>query len=197
MPLLHVILVTAVWEGYASTWRQISMWPRSPLTCYLSRTSSELPPTATIPARRLINIKRPSRLEPADFRNRDVCSHHTESNALPTELPGPAKSLRLNVKVERAFRAGKKIEDKPLIIILESEAVKWDVLKQGKVLWEAEDEQLRKVYINPDLSKVERERQWKVREGYRAWKGKGDNVKIVKGKCVVGCSREITCWGRR
>ena len=97
------------------------------------------------------------------------------------------QSLRLNVKVERAFRAGKKIEDKPrpLIITLESEAVKWDVLKQGKVLREAEDEQLRKVYINPDLSKEERERQWKVREEYRARKAKGENVKIVKGKCVV------------
>ena len=35
--------------------------------------SCGLPPTATIPVRRLINIKRPSRLEPADFCNRDVC----------------------------------------------------------------------------------------------------------------------------
>ena len=54
----------------------------------LSLTSSGygLPRTITIPVRRLINIKRPSRLEPADFSSRDVCSHRTESNALPTEL---------------------------------------------------------------------------------------------------------------
>ena len=45
-----------------------------------------MPLTATIPARRPINVKRPSRLEPQTFHNRDVCPHHTESNALPTEL---------------------------------------------------------------------------------------------------------------
>ena len=37
-------------------------------------------------ARRPINTKRPSCLEPRTFHNRGVCSHHTESIALPTEL---------------------------------------------------------------------------------------------------------------
>ena len=45
-----------------------------------------LPPTATIPVRRLINIGRPSRLEPRTIITGNVCSHHTESNALPTEI---------------------------------------------------------------------------------------------------------------
>ena len=67
---------------YAHSRARPAPFPTSP--------SYGLPPTATIPARMLINSKRPSRLEPADFRNRDVSSHHTESNALPTELPGPA-----------------------------------------------------------------------------------------------------------
>ena len=44
--------------------------------------------TIAMPVRGLINIKRRSRLEqPADFSSRDVCSHHTESNAVPTEIP--------------------------------------------------------------------------------------------------------------
>ena len=95
--------------------------------------------------------------------------------------------LRLNAKVIKTVRAGAKKGDKPrpLIVTLESEAGKWDVLKQGKCLREVEDEQLRKVYINPDIPKEERERQWKVREECRARKAKGENVKIVKGKCVV------------
>lgn len=95
--------------------------------------------------------------------------------------------LKMNVKVKKAFRAGAKREAKPrpLIITLESEAVKWDVLKQGKALREEEDEQLRKVYINPDLPKEERERLWKVREECRTRKAKGENVKVIKGKCVT------------
>ena len=95
--------------------------------------------------------------------------------------------LRLNVKVKKAVRVGAKKGDKPrpLIITLESEAVKWDVLKQGRALREAEDEELRKVYINPDIPREERERLWKVREECRARRAKGENVKVVKGKCVV------------
>ena len=96
-------------------------------------------------------------------------------------------NLRLNVKVKKAFRVGAKKGDKPrpLVVTLESEAVKWDILKQGRLLREAEDELVRKVYINPDLPKEERERQWKVREECRARKAKGENVRVVKGKCVV------------
>ena len=43
-------------------------------------------PTVAIPVPRLINIDRPSRLEPQTFPNRDVCSRHTVCNALLTEL---------------------------------------------------------------------------------------------------------------
>lgn len=95
--------------------------------------------------------------------------------------------LRLNVEVKKAVRAGAKRDDKPrpLIITLESEAIKWDVLKQGKALREVDDEQLRKVYINPDLPKEERERLWKVRQECRTRRANGEHVKIVRGKCVA------------
>ena len=45
-----------------------------------------LPPTAIIPARMLDKHRAPVAPRTPDFRNRDVCCHHTESNALPTEL---------------------------------------------------------------------------------------------------------------
>ena len=94
--------------------------------------------------------------------------------------------LRLNVRVENAFRAGKKQENRPriLIVTLKSEASKWDVLKTSKLLRESENEVVRNIYINKDLTVQEREQQKKLRDEVKARRAQGENVKIVKGKCV-------------
>ena len=52
----------------------------------LTSTGYGLPPTATIPARMLDKHQAPVAPRTPDFCNRDICCHHTESNALPTEL---------------------------------------------------------------------------------------------------------------
>lgn len=95
--------------------------------------------------------------------------------------------LRLNIRVENAFRAGKKQENRPriLIVTLSSEASKWDVLKTAKLLRESEDEVVRNIYINKDLSVQEREQQKKLRDEVKTRRAQGENVRIVRGKCVT------------
>ena len=54
--------------------------------------SCGLPTTATIPAR-MLKYQAPVAPRTPDFCQRDLCFHHSESNALPTELPGPARFI--------------------------------------------------------------------------------------------------------
>ena len=97
------------------------------------------------------------------------------------------EELKICVKVENSFRVGKRLENKPrmLIVKLESEAIKWDVLKMAKVLRESENEMIKNVYINKDLTLQEREKNKKLREELKQRRAQGENVIISKGKCVT------------
>ena len=63
------------------------------------------------------------------------------------------EELRMHVKIENAFRAGKRNDDRPRILIatLKSESCKWDVLKAARMLRESDDETAKQIYrFSPD-----------------------------------------------
>ena len=70
------------------------------------------------------------------------------------------QELRLNVKVEKAIRVGKKTEDRPrvLIVTLKDEETKWEVLKASKALRNSENDIAKNIYINKDMTQKEREK---------------------------------------
>ena len=108
-----------------------------------------------------------------------------EDSELFTEIV--KQEMRLNVKVEKAIRVGKKTEDRPrvLIVTLKDEGTKWEVLKASKALRNSENEIAKSIYINKDMTQKEREKNRILREELKARRAQGENVKIVKGKCVV------------
>ena len=97
------------------------------------------------------------------------------------------EELKIHVRIENAFRAGKRQENKPRLLIatLPSEACKWDVLKAAKMLRDSENTEVKGMYINKDLTVLEREQNKKLRDEVKRRKSEGENVKIIKGKCVV------------
>ena len=92
--LQTMVLRFSLWQN--GLWFSIQI-----LTCAHSRArqvpsltspGSGLPPTTTIPVRSS-KTSSTRRVSNPDFCNRDVRSHHTESNALPTELSGRTLTL--------------------------------------------------------------------------------------------------------
>ena len=95
------------------------------------------------------------------------------------------EGLNLIVHPTRSFRAGKKLGDRPrlLIVSLASEEVKGDLLRMAPQLrylstWE-------RIYVTPDLSKKEREEGKKLRIELTARKHAGESdIMIKRGKIV-------------
>ena len=93
--------------------------------------------------------------------------------------------FHLNVVVARAFRAGKKIENKNrlLIVTLDTPGVKHDLLRLAPQL--RGSEKWGRIYLTPDLTRTEREAARKLREELAARKAAGEcNISIRKGKIV-------------
>ena len=97
------------------------------------------------------------------------------------------EELKLIVKIEHAFRVGKKTDERAriLIVTLETEDCKWEILKAAKKLRESENEMAKNVFINKDLTRLEREKNKKLREEVKARRERGENVKIIRGRCTV------------
>lgn len=94
------------------------------------------------------------------------------------------EALKLNVSTTKAFRAGKKLPDRPrlLIVTVGSLEAKLDLLKMASQL---RNTNWSNVYINPDLSKHEREEGKKLRAELRARRQAGEtNVTIRHGRVV-------------
>ena len=94
------------------------------------------------------------------------------------------EALKLNVSTTKAFRAGKKLPDRPrlLIVTVSSLEAKLDLLKMASQL---RNTNWSNVYINPDLSKHEREEGKKLRAELRARRQAGEtNVTIRHGRVV-------------
>ena len=95
------------------------------------------------------------------------------------------EDLHLSVSVSKCFRVGKRVDTRPrlLIVSLESEWDKWDVLRQAPLLKYANRSP--RVFINPDLSVHERVEAKRLREELAKRKASGEtNIKIQRGRIV-------------
>ena len=68
---------------------------------------------------------------------------------------------------------------------LKDEATKWEVLKASRALRDSENDMVRNLYINKDMTQREREKNRLLREELKNRRAQGENVKIVRGKCIV------------
>lgn len=104
------------------------------------------------------------------------------------------ETLHMNVRPTKSFRAGKFIpnKDRLLIITLENEDVKYDVLRMASQLRTCEG--WRRVFITPDLTYKERQQQKMLRE--ELWKRREageSNLCIRRGRIVkTGQSSDVS-----
>ena len=93
--------------------------------------------------------------------------------------------MKLNVKVRRSFRAGKRMNERPrlLILTLESLSSKHDILKLAPQL--SHSNKYTNIYMTPDLIRKEREMGKKLRDELSRRKRSGEaNLTIRGGKIV-------------
>ena len=94
--------------------------------------------------------------------------------------------MKLNVKVMKSFRVGKKVDGKArlLIITLEEASTKHDILKQAPQL--RHSKKYVNIYVTPDLTRKERETNKKLRDELHRRKGTGEtNIAIRRGKIIT------------
>ena len=94
--------------------------------------------------------------------------------------------LHLEVDVGKVVRLGAKPDNgrpRLLLVATQSEEVKWDVIRAARGLREI-DEYVN-VLINPDMTRMERETQSKLRAEVRERKERGEDVYIAKGKVMT------------
>ena len=93
--------------------------------------------------------------------------------------------LHLIVSPEKCYRVGQRNDTRSrlLIVTLESEDVKWDVLRQAPQL--KQSKHFPRIYINPDLSMQERTKAKQLRQELARRKASGEHdIKIQRGKIV-------------
>ena len=77
-----------------------------------------------------------------------------------------------------------KSKKKLYIVTLKSERQKWALIGKAKQITQS-TEGLKDIYVNPDLTKSEREIQFNLREEVRRRRLQGESVKIKRGKIVA------------
>ena len=95
------------------------------------------------------------------------------------------EELRLNVRVSKAFRAGRKVPDRPRLMIatLENIEPKMELLKMASRL--RNSARWHSLYINPDLTQKEREDGKQLRQELAdRKKAREKNIYIRQGKIV-------------
>lgn len=82
------------------------------------------------------------------------------------------------VKIVNTYRLGKQRSDdkpRPLLVKLEETRIKWEILKNGKNLRNSTMENMKKIFISPDKTLKERERERELRDALREKRDKGEN----------------------
>ena len=94
------------------------------------------------------------------------------------------EELHISTDVRKAFRAGKRQQDRPrpLIVSLVEEGIKWDILRIAPQL--RDSERYRGVFLSPDRTPEEREKDRKLRLEVRKLREEGKAVRIQRGKVV-------------
>ena len=98
-------------------------------------------------------------------------------------------------KVERFWKAAGtqkpsklfeiKTQQKTLFIVtMDSEKDKWLLISKARVVSQSKVD-LNNIFVNPDLTKTERDLQYQLRQEVRRRREQGENVKIRKGKVIV------------
>ena len=101
--------------------------------------------------------------------------------------------FRLNIRVNKAIRLGKKIANKPrlMLITLDSEDSKRELLRHATQLRSSTT--WGNVYISPDLTPKEREISRKLRDELKRRREEGEvNLTIRGGKIITNRARQIT-----
>ena len=100
------------------------------------------------------------------------------------------EGMNLIVKPTKAFRVGRKVEDRPrlLIVSLDSVETKMDVLKLASQLrhlttW-------KRIYVTPDLSKKEREENKRLREELSMRRQEGEEDLMIRRGRIVKVNSE-------
>lgn len=94
------------------------------------------------------------------------------------------------VQAAKATKTSKVLEIKTkqnktlYIVTMISENEKWGLIKKARTISQSV-EGLQNIYVNPDLTKTERDVQFHLRQEVRDRRKLGENVKINKGKVVV------------
>lgn len=97
--------------------------------------------------------------------------------------------MKINATVSKSFRAGKKLNDKPrlLIITLDNPAVKQDILRYAPQL--RHSDQYSNIYITPDLTQKEREANRKLREELASRRRSGEVNLMIKGGKIISTNK--------
>ena len=104
--------------------------------------------------------------------------------------------LNIEVDIGKTVRLGAKSRDgKPrlLLVSTSTEETKWDIIRSGKGLRDIY--RFRNVYVNPDMTRTERQVQGKLRAEVRERKEKGEDVYIYKGKIILRKNGRCTVNG--
>ena len=98
--------------------------------------------------------------------------------------------LKLKIRPEKVTRVGKPQEDRPrlMVVTLHDETEKWEILKMAKALRHAGD-RFEKVYIAPDLSPAEQERNRNLRKKLLERKEAGEDVIIHRNQVILRADR--------
>ena len=103
------------------------------------------------------------------------------------------QELHLNIRITRAFRAGKRLSDKPRLLIasLENVETKMELLKLAPQLRNSTEWST--LFINPDLTQKEREEGRKLRAELARRKTAGETSLYIKqGRIVRGPTQHQT-----
>lgn len=76
-----------------------------------------------------------------------------------------------------------KTKKKLFITTLRSEAQKWTLIRRSRSISQSKVE-LNNIFANPDLTKIEREVQYHLRQELKRRRNLGENVKISRGRIV-------------
>ena len=100
-----------------------------------------------------------------------------------------------SVKITKAIRLGGQKQDKrekprALLVHLENEDMKRDILATAKNL--RQTEKWRNTYIVPDMTRQQREENWKLRQELKSRRENGElNLMIRQGKIVKRWKRKV------
>ena len=100
--------------------------------------------------------------------------------------------MKVNVSATKSFRVGKKIQDKPrlLIVTLDNPACRYDILRCAAQL--RHTDQYTNIYLTPDQTQKEREAGKKLREELASRRRAGETNLSIRGGKIISHDKVAT-----